>query len=573
MMLPAAALSTRIAERLSWPASVRRFLIVTLGFIVLTAAMTAPLLWRITDALPDHDDAYFSVWRLAWIAHQLPQAPAKLFDANIFHPTHGALLFSDAMVLLGLAGTLPIRLGVHPVVVHNVLLFFGFVFSGVGAFVLARSLTGQTGPAMLAGIIFAFAPYRFGHIGHLELQWACWMPLALWATHRLFDQGLMRYGALLGLFLALQGFSSLYYLALFVPFFVVVLAVLADRRPAAIWKKRVTGLCAAALIVAVVLGPYLLVYYASHFEHPPRSPAEVAQYSASLSSHLRVAPSNRLYRFLRNPVDADELSLFPGVIAIAFAALAFRGRTSRLVGAYAAGLLVAFVLSLGPRGGLFSLVRLAVPPLASLRAPARADILVLLSLAVLSAFGARGLMTGWQRSTRVVALTVVCLVCLGEYWSGPMRMIRPVLRAPLAYQWLARQPADTVLLALPASVPKINYEALNEYLSIYHWQRLVNGYSGFSPPSYVTTQALLRTFPDPASIERLRALSVSYVVVNMDLYPPDEYGRVARRLASDPNFDSPLEFRDPLFRAVVFPLRPDERREPAGGDRAAVGAR
>jgi len=72
---------------------------------------------------------------------------------------------------------------------------------------------------------------------------------------------------------------------------------------------------------------------------------------------------------------------------------------------------------------------------------------------------------------------------------------------------------------------------------------------------------------------RLRAMSVSYVAVNMDLYPPDEYGRLARRLVSDPNFDSPLEFRDPLFRAVVFPLRPDERREPAGGDRAAVGAR
>jgi hypothetical protein len=577
VMSSCAALRRSVSERLRWSDSTRRLAIVTLMFAALTALMTAPLLWRIADALPDHGDAYFSVWRLAWIAHQLPLAPARLFDANIFSPAQGTLLLSDAMVLLGLAGTLPIQLGVHPVVVHNSLFLLGFVLSGVCAFVLARSLTGETGPSMLAGIIFAFAPYKFGHFGHLELQWACWMALALWAAHRLFDRGLLRHGVLLGLLLALQGYCSLYYLALLIPVLITVLAVLAvlaDRRPALICKRRLIGLSVAAAIAALLLGPYLFAYFASGSAHLPRSAEEVAEFSASLSSYLHVPPANRVYANLRSDVEADELSLFPGIVTLGFAALAFRGRRSRVVLAYAAGLLVAFLLSLGPRGGLFAVLRLVLPPLANLRAPARAGVLVLLSLAVLAAFGAREWMSRRARPTAAAGLAVACLVCLGEYWSVPMQMMRPILRAPLAYEWLARQPADSVVLTLPMSLPdRVDCEPLNDYLSIYHWRHLVNGYSGFSPPEYRTTEALLRSFPDQASIRHLRTLSVSYVVLNASLYRPEDYGRLAERLASDPNFGPPLEFRDVLFRAVVFPLRPEGPREPAGGNRATADVR
>src|SRR5262249_61973429 len=46
---------------------------------------------------------------------------------------------------------------------------------------------------------------------HLELQWTVWMPLALWAVHRLFEQPSLQRGVTVGLLLALQLLSCVYY--------------------------------------------------------------------------------------------------------------------------------------------------------------------------------------------------------------------------------------------------------------------------------------------------------------------------------------------------------------------------
>ena len=40
-------------------------------FTVLTVVATWPQAIRF-DSIPDNVDAYFSLWRLGWIAHQLP---------------------------------------------------------------------------------------------------------------------------------------------------------------------------------------------------------------------------------------------------------------------------------------------------------------------------------------------------------------------------------------------------------------------------------------------------------------------------------------------------------------------
>lgn len=76
---------------------------IILLFVVLTVIATWPQAIRF-NAVPDNVDSYFSLWRLGWIAHQLVQAPARLFDGNIFHPESNTLAYSDAILLLGAAG-------------------------------------------------------------------------------------------------------------------------------------------------------------------------------------------------------------------------------------------------------------------------------------------------------------------------------------------------------------------------------------------------------------------------------------------------------------------------------------
>ena len=74
---------------------------VVIGLAVLTIAMTWPLLSPSAAVLPDSDDAYFSVWRVAWVAHQwpgpLPRAAGWLFLA-------GTLVFSGSLYTLVLTG-------------------------------------------------------------------------------------------------------------------------------------------------------------------------------------------------------------------------------------------------------------------------------------------------------------------------------------------------------------------------------------------------------------------------------------------------------------------------------------
>lgn len=56
------------------------------------------------------------------------------------------------------------------------------------------------------------------------------------------------------------------------------------------------------------------------------------------------------------------------------------------------------------------------------------------------------------------------------------------------------------------------------YYATRHWQPLVNGYSGFAPPSYLELLDRLRSFPDEGSIAYLRARGVRYLLVHSPFY-------------------------------------------------------
>ena len=167
-----------VARRLRRPGG---HAVVALAFLGVAVAMTWPLgrFWH--PVLPQWDDSNFNVWRLAWVAHQLKTDPLHLFDTNVFYPATNTLAFSDAMLLLGVSAAPLIWLGVHPFIVHNIAVIASFWLAAYFGYRLCHRLTGETAPSILGGIIFGFAPYRYGHIAHLELLWTVFMPLGLWA--------------------------------------------------------------------------------------------------------------------------------------------------------------------------------------------------------------------------------------------------------------------------------------------------------------------------------------------------------------------------------------------------------
>lgn len=259
-----------------------RGLALTIAFSALTITMLWPLLSMRQNVLPDTDDAYFSAWRLAWVAHQLPRDPQHLFDTNIFHPATGTLAFSDAMLLPSIIGAPLSWAGVPISLVHNILVGTAFVASMWFAFLFVRDLTGSSGAAWISSIIFGFAPYRLAHIGHLELQWVMWMPLSLWLLHRFFAEPTPAKAIALGSAVAGQTFCSIYY-GVFLSWYLALAWLIFFVRSQS-GRRRVLMLTALMLVplltVALVYGP---PYFRTRAEQGPRSVSEVKEFSATPS--------------------------------------------------------------------------------------------------------------------------------------------------------------------------------------------------------------------------------------------------------------------------------------------------
>src|SRR5215218_6231879 len=132
-------------------------------FIALTAAMTWPSVVHLASYSVEHQEIFFNLWRLRWVHHALLTAPTELFNGNQFYPEKGVLAYSDAMLVESLIAFPLLSLGLAPLLVHNLLLLGAIAASGIGMFAFARRMWGSDAAAVIAGLVFAFAPYRFSH--------------------------------------------------------------------------------------------------------------------------------------------------------------------------------------------------------------------------------------------------------------------------------------------------------------------------------------------------------------------------------------------------------------------------
>jgi hypothetical protein len=533
-------------------AAIRRPLLTAVALLsALTVIITWPAALHLTTRLPGHDDPLFSIWRLSWIAHALANDPQHLFDANIFYPHLRTLAYSDAMLFEGMVAAPFLWAGANPVLVYNLMLFAGIVSSGAGMFVLVRYLTGDIGAALVAAAVFTLAPYRVEHFIHLELQWTVWMPLTLWALHRTFDEGTLRFGLLTGLFLWLQMISCVYYGAfLAIIVFALALLLISTRPQQA--ARAVGPLCAGALLAAALTLPYALPYLAATRELGPRPEGEVMQFSAEWRSYLTAPYQNWLWGWTAWRYIGNERHLFPGVSALVLAALGLAWTPRRrLVWIYAAIAVLAIVLSLGLNGVLYRWLYDHTFAFRGFRAPARFAILACCAMSVLAGFGYLTLQRLLAaRPARRFILTLA-LIALGvEAGSSPLLLAAQSTRVPPVYQFL-RTVERSVIIEFPVE----DYDPTYMFWSTYHWHWLVNGYSGYTPADDVETMSLMKTFPDDESVARLTALKVRYVLIHQAFYKPGDYSDLMEDVVRRPELIPAGRYRDWVGETQLFELR------------------
>jgi len=538
---------------------VKFFASMLLVFTALTAVMTYPQMLHLRDGVHDDGDPLLNTWALTWVAHQLPRAPARLFDANIFHPERRTLAFTETLLLPGIVAAPLHWLGVAPLLVHNLVFLSGFIISGAGVAMVVRMLTGNVGAAILGGVVFAFLPYRIDHHPHLQLQQTQCLPFALWSFHRLLRSGLMRDGLLFGAFAAGQVLSCMYYGLFLVPYFAAVCSVmlLADRTRL---KERIPALAGAVAIAAILVFPLARAYLdARQVMGGERRPAEVAEGSAHWWNYLAPPEANAVYGEIFHRFAEPERRLFPGFVAVALALVGVWPRRREdsassihrfaysPVLAYALGLLLAFDLSLGLNGFSYRLLYDYVAPFRGLRVPARMGLMVGLSLAVLAGYGASRISDAVRSiHVRRIVLVALALAMLVEYASKPLPLQIIPTQPSNAYADLVRDVGDSptaTIVELPVSS---HDDPTYMYYSMFHWQYLVNGYAGFFPSWYQRFSESMERFPGTRALQAIKEHGARYVAIHGERMRGRAYERLVYELDRSP--DVALVARQPAER-------------------------
>lgn len=517
------------------------------GFFAAIVAVMAHAQLLAPLSVPDYGDPLFSIWRLSWISHTVFSDPLDLFNANIFHPEPGTLAYSDAILLPSLIAAPFFWIGVPRIAVYNGLLLAAFAISGLALYMFVSRLSGSRAAGLVSGTIFTLYPFRFEHYSHLELQMTMWMPLALWMLHRLVQRGDQKSGVALGILMAAQTLSSLYYgiyLSLYLAAVFGALVILSRARPLA---PRLTGLAVAAAIAGVAVAPVAVPYVMNRDRLGERTENENVNYSAELEDYLKSHPRSWLYGS-RLETGLPERCLFPGITPVVLAAVALAPPLTSVRAAYGVALFLSVDLSLGFNAGLYPTLYEWLVPLKGLRVPARFSIFVGLTLAILAGLAVRRLQSRLS-AARLSALTAAAILAVMiEY--RPVLTLQPVWQdLPDVYGPLVDR-ATTVVAVFPMADEISDNDAKYMYFSTWHWHRLVNGYSGNFPLSYNQLIAWMRRFPEAEAIEYLQQRHVEFIVLHGEFGNPEDQTRAAAALKADPRVEL----------VGVFPARPGPSR-------------
>jgi hypothetical protein len=503
----------------SWPRGVLECLVVTAGLAALTVALTYPLAFRLAThgyrlhVLGDHQ---YSVWNVAWVAHALVTDPLNVLNANIFYPHPRTLLYSEANLATGALGVPVYWLTRNPFATHNFVVLLSFVLSGLGTYYLVRYLTRDRRAAAVSAIAFAFCPYVFGHLPHIQLLMTAGIPFSLLAFHRLADAPSPGRGAALGVAMGTQGLACAYYsifVALLVGSAVIGTAARGRWGDARFWK----AVASAAGVAFAIVGPLLLAYLALDRDGAfGRTLDESRRFAATWQEYV-TANSHSARWFA--PAGGTDL-LFPGFVATSFGLAGAvwgwhaGGRLRYLAMFYACTAGLALWFSLGPAGGLYSVASRFVPGFSLLRAPSRFGMLVTLALALLAGLAAAELFRN-RRRANLFAAALLVLAVTERVVPVP---ITPNPEIPPVYTFLAAQPRGAVIELPPLSRRFAFTRTRYMLASTVHWMPLVNGYSDFTPKAFDDRLDVLAEFPAPASLRFLRQDTVRYAVVHEEPY-------------------------------------------------------
>ncbi len=359
-------------------------------------------------------DVWQHLWNQWWMPYSLLELHTHPFHTPlIFYPDGVNLYFHALHPLTGYLG-MPLQ-GLFGLAASFVLVqFLQLTFAAYGCYLVARYLTGYYAPALVAGIIYAFCPLQAEllNLGQLELTSIEWLPFFVLFFLRTMreDKQLWLNRVLSALFLLALSFTTWYYTLyalIFSGLYLLWAAIGTWREWRKIWPNLLKRYAGFFLIWLLLAGPLLFLTIRDQARggtQASQSLFTVIYNSADLSGFFRPGAS-AIWGIFGSQGSPEVRGQFLGfaVLILAGLGLVVCWKETRLwlyIG------LIFFLLALGPvfhftfdpdwsqangkaEEGIPLLGQLlyAIPLGNIIRVPLRYTLVVMLALAVCSAYG------------------------------------------------------------------------------------------------------------------------------------------------------------------------------------------
>lgn len=542
-----------------------------IGSLGLASAMTWPVLRHPLSALPEPTvsgplalgEPALAAWQIAWAGNALIHDPGSLLQTNAFQGGKFGYPLSS-----GLLGYLPFGMigsGQSAAIArYNIFFVLAFALATFGGYALVRQLGARKLAAGIAGIAFAYAPWRLGQAGHLEVLSTGGIALSLamlarghgWTLARTSGNRKTRPGwAIAGWLLAAWQLTLGYTTAVAFGYVLLIGTVacgvrwlVPGHRPTFGWLSRL-DLLGIAIFSATAAGLGYL-YRTGMAERPETavSQSDIALSSPPLKGFL-TAPAESLLWGGGHDAPRAALSwsrgmaVLPGyfLLALALVGLVYSTWTLAKRLSLLAGVVASVLLAMGTAGpasgrGYLQLYR-HVPGFDALRSPSWFVLWTTLLLAILAAGAVEGL--GRQASavvdtvrgnrSRVAskwALRVASLVPVGLVLIEglPSYQVTTVPKAPAAFKQVSNNRLPDPVLVLPTSESADPTVLL---WSVDGFPEVANGAPG-APSRLAEIREVAWSFPQQDSIEVLRELGVRTVIVPREVATKAGYAAAAR---------------------------------------------
>lgn len=511
------------------------------SYAVLTVVMTWPVAARLTTHIAgEGDDLYVAQWDCWWVGKVVTEGQNPLFTNDLFYPEGVSLRYHSVSWLTGLIAA-PLRGLFGATAGYDLTFLLQTWLCAVAMFALVRRLTGSRSAAWLAGLVFAFAPYRMSQAtSHPNLAFLAAVPLVILFVSKAITDRAPRFAWLAGLSLAFVLLTGAHIFIMTAALVTTIVTVtLLQRRQ---WADRRVWAAIAHFAAAcvVMVGPLMLQYVGGADEDAMDKALSLTETETMQTDPIAWVAPSRYHPWWGDGFDAQYAKFVANrawVATIGFGALAlcaiaaFSRRTRGPAFAWTIAAAAFALLCLGPKlrfgGHVYDFpmpYRLVgwLSPVQAIRTPDRFNLMLLTCIAVMTGWGWLAL-RAW-RVKRAVWVVLPAVIVLLEYWPNPY----PTTPAGHSafYDSLASDVAAAAIMEIPLARKPSKFAM---YAQTVHGKPIVGGMVARTPPdayAFIESSPLLTAWMDDRpppldcnrinvreQLSRLRDAGVAYIVI------------------------------------------------------------